>query len=73
MLLRLVFDEDTNQVMHAFVLIFLSVLVHVQFLSKKAIPILFELGLGGFADHLSLNLNGIFFIWCEERFDSSAG
>jgi hypothetical protein len=66
MLLWLVFDEHTNQVVHALVLVLLSVLVHIEFLSKKAVPILFELGLGGFADHLSLDLNGILFIRCEE-------
>ena len=66
MLLGLVLDEHTNQVVHALVLVFLPVLVHVEFLSKKAVPILFELGLGGLADHLSLDLNGILFICCEE-------
>ena len=66
MLLGLVLDEHTNQVVHALVLVFLPVLVHVEFFSKKAVPILFELSLGGFADHLSLDLNGILFIWCEE-------
>ena len=66
MLLWLILDEHTNQVVHALVLVFLPVLVHVELLSKEAIPILFELGLGGFADHLSLYLNGILFIWCKE-------
>ena len=66
MLLGLVLDEHTNQVVHALVLVFLPVLVHVELLSKETVPILFELGLGGFADHLSLDLYGILFIWCEE-------
>lgn len=66
MLLWLILDEHTNQVVHALVLVFLPVLVHVELLSKEAVPILFELGLGGFPNHLSLDLNGILFIWCEE-------
>jgi hypothetical protein len=66
MLLGLILDKNTYQVVHALVLVFLPVLVNVELLSKKAVPILFELGLGSFADHLSLDLNGILFIWSEE-------
>jgi len=66
MLLGLILDKNTYQVVHALVLVFLPVLVNVELLSKKAVPILFELGLGSFADHFSLDLNGILFIWSEE-------
>jgi hypothetical protein len=71
-LLRLILDKDTNQIVHALVLIFLSILIDIELFAEKTVPVLFKLGFCGLADHLSLDLNGILFICSEERFDSAS-
>ena len=66
MLLWLVLDEDSNQIVHTFVFVLVFVSVDVQLLAKETVPILLKLSLSCFSDHLSLNLDGIFVIRMEE-------
>ena len=68
MLLRLVLDENTDQVVHTLVLVLLTVFVHIELLAQETVPILLKLGLGGLTDHLTLNLDGMFVILVEETF-----
>jgi hypothetical protein len=72
-LIWLVLDEDTYQVVHAFVFILLAVLIDVEFFSKQAIPVLFKFSLSGLPDHLALNLNRMLVILIKETFYSPPG
>lgn len=57
MLLWLILDEYSNQVVHALVLVFMLVPVDIELLAKKAIPILLEFCLSCLSYHLSFNLD----------------
>ena len=72
MLIWFIFNEDTNQVMHALVLIFLTILVDIELFTKKAIPIFLKLCLGCFTDHLTFNLDWMFVILIKETLYSTS-
>jgi hypothetical protein len=58
-LLRLVLQKYSDQVVHAFMLFLIFVLVDIKLLPKKTIPILLQLGLRGLSEHFSFYLLGI--------------
>lgn len=65
-LLRLVLDEDADEVVHALVLVLVLVLVHVELLAQEAVPVLLELGFRGLPDHLALDLHAVLVVRLEE-------
>ena len=71
MFLRLVFNENPNQIVHTLVFVLLSVLVYIEFLTQEAIPILLKFCFGGFANHLTLNLGRVFVIGHKEAFNTA--
>ena len=67
-----ILNKDSNQVMHALVLLFRLVLVHVKFFTEEAVPILFEFGLSCFSDHFSLKLDTVLVFTRHEVIESRA-
>ena len=59
MLLRVILDVDTNEIVHTLVLFFLLVLVDIQFFAQKAVPILFQFSFSSFPYHFTLELNAV--------------
>lgn len=66
MFLGLILDENADQIVHALVLILLSVLIYIEFLSKEAVPVLLKFCLGSFTDHFSFDLHRVLIISGEE-------
>lgn len=55
--LRIIFEEDSTKIMHAFVLLLILVLVHIELITKQTVPVFLELSLGGFPNHLTFELD----------------
>ena len=66
MLFCLILYENSNEVMHTFVLIFMFVLVDIQLFAEKTVPVLFELSLSGFSYHFTLYLDTVPVILLEK-------
>ena len=73
MLLDLILDEDSDEVVHTFVLLLGLVLVDVELLAQETVPILLELGFGGLSDHLSFELDAVLVLAGHEVVQSGTG
>ena len=54
---RVIFDENSTKIMHAFVLLLVLVFVHIELIAKQAIPVFLKLGFSGFPDHFTFELD----------------
>jgi len=59
LLLSFVFNEDSNERVHALVLLLFLLFVDVKLLSKEAVPVALKLCLSSFADHFSFHLDRV--------------
>jgi hypothetical protein len=55
---------------HALVLLFLLVLIHIQLFAKEAVPILLKLGFSSLSNHFTFKLDAVIITLSQESTDS---